>query len=78
MILLNPYEYVHTYPEERSRQIMQQTIEFFENKGKVKLKEDDRQRIWYADLVAFIKNEKTLYAMLTPVKYDEADCRWNT
>lgn len=78
MILLNPHEHVRPYPDERSRQIMQKTIEFFENKGKVKLKEDDRQRTWYADLIEFMKNEKILYTLLTPTKYGEEGCRWDT
>ena len=33
MILLNPKNHVRKYPDEKSRQIMLETIEFFENKG---------------------------------------------
>ena len=69
MILLNPHDHVRPYPDERSRQIMLKTIAFFENKGKVKLKKDDRERTWYADLIEFMKEEKILYTLLTPAKY---------
>ena len=33
MILLNPKKHDREYPDERSREIMLKTIEFFENKG---------------------------------------------
>ena len=44
MILLNPKQHSRPYRDERSREIMRKTIEFFESKGKRKLKEDDRKR----------------------------------
>jgi acyl-CoA dehydrogenase len=78
MLLLNPHEHNRPYPDERSRQIMLKTIEFFENKGKVKLKEDDRERVWYADLLEFLKTEGIFHTLLTPAKYGEGDCRWDT
>ena len=40
-ILLNPKKHIRYYPDERSKEIMLQTINLFENKGKAKLKEDD-------------------------------------
>ncbi len=33
MILLNPRNHVRKYSDEKSRQIMLKTIDFFENKG---------------------------------------------
>jgi acyl-CoA dehydrogenase len=78
MILLNPKNHSRHYPDEKSREIMLKTIEFFENKGKVKLKEDDRNRVWYEDLLGFLKQEKIFYNLLTPSKYGEQDCRWDT
>ena len=58
MLLLNPKHLNRFYPDERSREIMRKTIEFFENKGKRKLKADDRDRVWYADFIEFQKQEK--------------------
>jgi hypothetical protein len=78
MLLLNPKQHNRFYPDERSREIMLKTIEFFESKGKVKLKADDRDRVWNADFVEFQKQNQVFYTLLTPSGYGEADCRWDT
>jgi acyl-CoA dehydrogenase len=78
MILLNPKQHVRPYRDERSRQVMLKTIEFFERKGKRKLKEDDRERVWYADFLDFQREEKLFAILLTPAGYGDPDCRWDT
>jgi acyl-CoA dehydrogenase len=81
MILLNPKNHTRHYPDERSKEIMLKTIEFFENRGKTKLKEMDHNRVWYSDFLAFIKNEGIFATLLTPSEYaDEGDkdTRWDT
>ncbi len=78
MILLNPKKYNRFYPDERSREIMLKTIEFFENKGKIKIKKDDRERVWYDDLLDFIKENEIFYNLLTPADYGDENCRWDT
>jgi acyl-CoA dehydrogenase len=78
MILLNPKKHNRPYKDERSREIMLKTIEFFENKGKQKLKEDDRNRVWYEDFLDFIEENELFYNLLTPEKYGDAGCRWDT
>jgi acyl-CoA dehydrogenase len=78
MILLNPKQHVRPYPDERSRQIMLSTIEFFERKGKRRLKEDDHERVWYADFLDFVKKEKIFATILTPAGYGAPDSRWDT
>ena len=78
MILLNPKNLVRPYPDERSRAIMQATVDFFERKGKRKLKEDDRERVWYADFLDFQRDEKLFATLLTPAAYGDGDCRWDT
>ena len=45
ILLLNPKKHDREYPDERSKEIMLKTIEFFENKGKKKLKEDEWNRV---------------------------------
>ena len=42
MILLDPRHHDRSYPDERSREVMRKTIEFFEAKGLRRLKDDDR------------------------------------
>jgi acyl-CoA dehydrogenase len=79
MILLNPHSSSRYYPDERSRQVMRQTIEFFERKGKRRIKEDDRDRAWYSDFLDFQKQNRLFATLLTPAEYGfDADCRWDT
>jgi acyl-CoA dehydrogenase len=77
-LLLNPKQHTRDYPDARSREIMLKTIEFFERRGKRKLKEDDRDRVWYADFLDFVKRERIFATLLTPAGYGGADCRWDT
>jgi acyl-CoA dehydrogenase len=77
-LLLNPKKHNRYYPDERSKEVMLKTIEFFEGKGKKKLKADDRECVWYADFIEFQKKEKIFAALLTPTEYGEKDCRWDT
>ncbi len=44
MLLLNPKRHDRFYPDDRSRQIMQRTIAFFEGQGLKKIKQDDHDR----------------------------------
>ncbi len=78
MILLNPKDYDHYYPDERSREVMLKTIDFFEQKGLDKVKEDDRTFKWYADLLEFVKENRIFATLLTPSQYGAEDCRWDT
>ena len=77
-LLLNPNKHNRYYPDERSRDVMLKTIQFFEDKGKRKLKADDREGVWYADFLNFQKNEKIIATLLTPAEYGEGESRWDT
>ncbi len=78
MIILNPKKEKFEFLDERSREIMLKTIEFFENKGKKKLKEDDHERVWYGDFLEFVKKEKIFSTLMTPSGYGDEDSRWDT
>ena len=80
MILLNPKKYAPDGLDEASAAMMRETIEFFEAKGKRRLKKDDRERVWYADFLDFVKRERLFSRLLTPSAYggDDAACRWDT
>ena len=78
MILLNPRQHARYYADERSKEIMLHTIDFFERKGKRKLKEDDNNRTWYADFLEFQKGERLFATLLTPAGYGGPDDRWDT
>ncbi|MBU2677697.1 MAG: acyl-CoA dehydrogenase, partial [Gammaproteobacteria bacterium] len=57
-MLLNPHEHNRPYHDETSTEIMRKTIEFFENKGRRRIKEDDHERVWYSDFLDFVAREK--------------------
>jgi len=77
MILLDPNKHKRTYSDDTSRDIMLKTIDFFEDKGKIKLKNDDRNRVWYEDFLEFVKENKIFYNLLTPESYGEEGCRFD-
>ena len=64
MILLDPKHHDRHYPDERSREVMRKTIAFFEEKGKRRLKEDDRERVWYADFLEFVEGKRIFATLL--------------
>ena len=68
MILLNPRNMVRDYPDQRSREIMEKTIGFFERKGLTRLKEDYNGAVWYADFIEFCKQEGILASLMTPAQ----------
>ena len=77
-MLLHPKNETFEHLDLRSREIMLKTVAFFENKGKEKLKHDDHERVWYADFLEFIKEEKVFATLLTPTPYGDGDKRWDT
>jgi len=79
-MLLNPKKLNRTYHDEASREIMRKTVEFFENKGRGKLKKDDAERTWYADFLKFQAENKLFAQLLTPAAQGQGDpaYRWDT
>jgi acyl-CoA dehydrogenase len=77
-MLFNPKKTQFDHLDERSREIMKKTIEFFETKGKKQLKEDAHERVWYDDFLQFIKKEGIFSDLLTPTQYGGKGCRWDT
>ncbi len=78
VILLNPKTYHRENSDERSREIMQKTIQFFEDRGLDKLKEDFHERTWYADFIEFMGKEQILATMMTNAENGDEDSRWDT
>ena len=77
-LLLNPKTEEYAQLDENSRKLVKKTIDFFEQKGKIKLKEDDHERVWYADFLEFSKKEKLFATFLTHKGYGAEECRWDT
>ncbi len=79
-MLFNPKTETFQDLDERSGEIMQKTIQFFENKGKVKLKQDYHHMEWYADFIEFVKENRVFSTLLTPARHsrDDPDACWDT
>lgn len=78
MILLNPSRPDRSYRDERSAEVMRQTIEFFENKGKARLLEDYYGRGWYADFLEYAKQHRLFATLCTPAGEGSDSDRWDT
>ncbi|MCW2662247.1 MAG: FadE4 [Mycobacterium sp.] len=77
-MLLNPNHLQRRYPDRRSGEIMAATVDFFESRGKARLKQDDHDRAWYSDFLNHIGRERIFASLLTPSEYGSDDCRWDT
>ncbi len=78
MIILNPKLEKYEHLDDKSREIMLKTIEFFEKRGKINLCDDYNSREWYSDFLDFVKENKVFATLLTPSKYGGENCRWDT
>lgn len=78
MKILNPTTETFDHLDAESKKIMKKTVDFFENKGKERLKEDYHGKVWYADFLEFVKKEKIFSKLLTPSQYGKEGCRWDT
>lgn len=76
-MLLNPNNFQSSCPDQVSREIMRNTVNFFERKGKRRLKDDDQWRVWYDDFLQFVKENKIFSTLLTPSQYNP-EARWDT
>ncbi|OBH93157.1 acyl-CoA dehydrogenase family protein [Mycobacterium sp. E2733] len=77
-MLLNPNHLQRKYPDRRSGEIMAATVDFFESRGKARLKSDDHERVWYSEFLDHIGRERIFASLLTPSEYGAGDCRWDT
>ncbi|MBU2488079.1 MAG: acyl-CoA/acyl-ACP dehydrogenase [Proteobacteria bacterium] len=79
MLLLNPKKYKdRNYPDERSKEIMLKTIEFFENKGLKKMKEDLYSFEFTYDFAEFCKKEGIFETLFLPKGYGTDDQYYST
>ncbi len=78
MFLFNPRQFDTGNLDQDSAEILRRTIRFFEDKGKARIKEDDQQRVWYADFLEFVKKEQVFSTLLTPARYGRGAQRWDT
>ena len=79
-MLFNPKSERFEHLDKASRSMMKKTIDFFETKGKQRIKKDYFERVWYADFLAFVKENHLFANLLTPPGQapDKPDARWDT
>ncbi len=77
-LLLHPGQLDRPYPDERSREVMAKTVEWFEQRGKARLKADDHAAVWYQDFLDFVAEEGIFATMCTPAGLGAEDSRWDT
>jgi acyl-CoA dehydrogenase len=71
-LLLNPKKYKdRNYPDERSKEIMLKTIEWFEKKGLAAQKDAYHKKEWCADWQKFVTEERIFETIFLPKGYGE-------
>lgn len=77
-MLLNPNALKLDGFDADTQDIFKKTVAYFENKGKRSMKVDDHGAVWYPDFLEFIAKNQVFYKFLTPSKYGETGCRFDT
>ncbi|PWU51585.1 acyl-CoA dehydrogenase [Micromonospora globispora] len=79
-LLLNPHTYDPTQLDERSRQLLRATVDWFEQRGKQALVDSYNRRDWYGDFLDFAAKEGLFATFLTPAADGggDPDKRWDT
>lgn len=79
-LLLNPNDFDPQHLDPETRRQLRALIEWFEDRGKVRLLRDDLDATWVADFLEFIKRERVFATFLTPSEFADGDPnkRWDT
>jgi alkylation response protein AidB-like acyl-CoA dehydrogenase len=79
-LLFNPRTYDPADLDPESRRLLRATIDWFEARGKERLKSDDHERVWYSDYLDFLGREGLFATFLTPAAEGGGapDKRWDT
>jgi acyl-CoA dehydrogenase len=78
MLLLNPRDLSAFGLDAPSRALVEETVAFFELKGRKRLKDDDAGRVWYRDFLDFQKEKELFATFLTPAALGNGATRWDT
>ena len=79
-LLFNPRTYDPADLDPEARRLLRATIDWFEARGKERLKSDDHERVWYSDYLDFLGREGLFATFLTPAAEGGGapDKRWDT
>ncbi|MFN7951544.1 MAG: acyl-CoA dehydrogenase family protein [bacterium] len=78
MILLDPRAAPPSHLDPRTQEVLRKTIEFFETKGKARIKSDYYALGWYQDFLDFVGRERIFATICTPSGEGAAGSRWDT
>lgn len=78
MILFNPKLHNRKYSDEKTKNLMQKTIDFLEAKGLKEIKKDWHEKKWNFDFVEFMKENQIFATLMTPKGYGPEDSRWDS
>ncbi|MFI9401874.1 acyl-CoA dehydrogenase family protein [Nocardia sp. NPDC052316] len=78
--LFNPKTCEFAEFDAETRRLLRATVDWFETRGKAVLKQEDRDRVWYAEFLDFVKREAVFATFLTPAAEADGDPnkRWDT
>src|SRR3954451_15611767 len=79
-LILDPGAPSFDHLADADRAAIEETIAWFENRGKVALKDADREHRWYSDYLDFQAGARIFARFLTPARDGESDPerRWDT
>ena len=79
-LLFNPHVYDPRHFDPETRRQLRAVIDWFEERGKTKLLQDDLDSAWVSDYLDFVKRERIFATFLTPSEYGIGDPskRWDT
>ncbi|WP_370329101.1 acyl-CoA dehydrogenase family protein [Mycolicibacterium hippocampi] len=79
-LLLNPNTFDPAHLDPQSRRQLRALIDWFEDRGKVRLLRDDLEATWVSDFLDFVKRERLFATFLTPSEFADGDAnkRWDT
>jgi acyl-CoA dehydrogenase len=79
-LLFNPNTYDPAQFDPTTRRQLRAVIDWFEERGKKRLLQDDLDAAWVSDFLDFIKRERVFATFLTPSEFagDDPAKRWDT
>ncbi|HEX8867742.1 MAG TPA: acyl-CoA dehydrogenase, partial [Lentzea sp.] len=75
-MLLDPNHYDPAHLDDETRRLLRATIDWFEARGKRQLIADAQDKVWYAEFLDFVKQQKLFATFCTPAGVDGTK-RWD-
>ncbi|MET9629480.1 acyl-CoA dehydrogenase [Lentzea sp. NPDC006480] len=75
-MLLDPNHYDPAHLDDETRRLLRATVDWFEARGKRQLIADAQDKVWYAEFLDFVKQQKLFATFCTPQSVDGTK-RWD-